>query len=338
MASHANVVVHRGVLFAGAIALLGLGAAGTYVLGLQRGIPSGPRPQMTSTGSSATAVGTPMNGASEAVTITLTKEAVQRAGIERTPVTMAREAEVLRIPGVVQPDAYKTVSVTPLTSGRLTRAAVELGQSVRRGQVLAEIYSPELVDARTQYLSARAALEAHELELRRTETLVEIGAASRRELEMIHAEHTAATAAVDSDRAKLSLFGLSDQDIDTLIPGSERAAIFRVVAPADGIVTARDANVGLNVEPSMSLFTVADLSDVWVVGDLYERDCRRWRSGGRDVCRVPAPADSWKGVIYRPAGKSGDAYRASPCRRAQREGAASLGDACPDPSEYRGPE
>ena len=65
----------------------------------------------------------------------------------------------------------------------MTRVLAELGQSVRRGQPLAEIFSPELAEAETRFVSARAELDAHERELQRTEKLVEIGAASRQELE-----------------------------------------------------------------------------------------------------------------------------------------------------------
>ena len=72
----------------------------------------------------------------------------------------------------------------------------ELGQRVRRGQTMAQVFSPELAEARTRYTSARAELEAHERELARTEKLVEIGAASRQELERLHAEHTARLADV----------------------------------------------------------------------------------------------------------------------------------------------
>ena len=271
MASSVNVVVHRGVLVAGAIGLLGLGAAGAYLF-VRQSSESSARSQPGAGSAVSAAAVARTNEASLPVTITLTKDAAERAGITLVAVAVSSRATTLRIPGIVQPNAYKTITVTPLTSGRVTRVAVELGQPVQRGQVLAEIYSPELVDVRTQYLSARAALDAHELALRRTEKLVEIGAASRQELEMIHAEHTAATTAVDSHRARLALLGISDQDLSVVSAGSEGAATFRVVAPASGIVTARSANVGLNVDPSMALVTVADLSDVWVVGEVYERD------------------------------------------------------------------
>ena len=77
---------------------------------------------------------------------------------------------------------------------------------------------------------------------------------------------------VDSYRSKLLLLGLSQQDIQNLTPQSESGSTLRIVAPARGVVTARAANVGLNVDPSMSLFTLSDLSSVWIVAELYEGD------------------------------------------------------------------
>ena len=141
--------------------------------------------------------------------MTLTPEAIQRAGIVVAPVSSGSGSARLRLPGVVEPNAYKQVVVTPIASGRVTRVLVELGQSVRRGQPMAEIFSPELAEVETRFVSARAELDAHERELQRTEKLVEIGAASRQELELLHAEHTAKLTAVESARSRLELLGLS---------------------------------------------------------------------------------------------------------------------------------
>ena len=84
---------------------------------------------------------------------------------------------------------------------------------------MAEIFSPDLAEAETRFVSARAELDAHERELQRTEKLVEIGAASRQELEMLHAAHTAKLTAVDSARSRLELLGLSASSINGLGPG-----------------------------------------------------------------------------------------------------------------------
>jgi len=264
MASNSTVTINRGILVVGAIVLVAAGAGTVWLISRPSSVPA-PKAEMTrASGPAASAPGE--------VAITLSKEAADRAGIEVATVASSSQATTLRIPGTVQPNAYKTVSVTPLTSGRVMRVLAELGQSVRGGQLLAEIYSPELVEARTKYLSATAELSAHELALQRTEKLVTIGGASKQELEQLHAEHTGKLAMVDSYRSKLLLLGLSQQDIQNLTPQSESGSTLRIVAPAPGIVTARAANAGLNVDPSMSLFTLSDLSSVWIVGELYERD------------------------------------------------------------------
>jgi RND family efflux transporter MFP subunit len=223
--------------------------------------------------------------------LTLSDEAIERAGIVVASVTASDDADRVRIPGVVQPNAYREVTVTPLVGGRITRVLAELGQQVRRGQTMAEVYSPELAEAQTRYLSAQAALEAHERELRRTERLVEIGAASRQELERIHAEHTAQSTEVESARSRLVLLGLTADQISGLASASATTSTAYVPAPLAGVVTMRDANVGLNVDPSMPLFKVVDLSTVWVVGDLYERDFAHVRVGSQATITTTAYPD-----------------------------------------------
>jgi RND family efflux transporter MFP subunit len=196
----------------------------------------------------------------------------------------------LTLPGTVEPDAYRVVSVTPLAAGRVTRVHAQLGDLVHRGQTLAEVFSPELAEAHTRYVAARAELEAHDRELRRTERLVEIGAASRAELERTHAEHTAQTAGVASARSRLELLGAAPAVLDDPSPAMRLASI-RVPAPIQGVVTERRANVGLNVDAADALFTVVDLSSVWVVANVYEKDFRRVQVGGAAAVRTQAYPD-----------------------------------------------
>jgi RND family efflux transporter MFP subunit len=197
----------------------------------------------------------------------------------------------LRLPGVVEPNAYRQVVVTPLVAGRVTKVGPALGDRVRRGQTLAEIYSPALAEAQTRYVSANAMLDAHDRELQRTQKLVEIGAASRQELEKIHAEHAAQTAAVQSARSQLELLGVSASALENMAPGHNVSAATSVPAPIDGVVTERGANVGLNVDTATKLFTVVDLSTVWVVADLYENDLSRVRVGSEAAITTSARPD-----------------------------------------------
>jgi RND family efflux transporter MFP subunit len=108
---------------------------------------------------------------------------------------------------------------------------------------------------------------------------VEIGAASRQELERLHAEHTSKLTGVESARSRLELLGLSASAIAGLAPGKDAGAVTTVPAPIAGVVTERMANPGVNVDSSTKMFTVVDLSTVWVVADVYEQDFSRVHVG-----------------------------------------------------------
>jgi RND family efflux transporter MFP subunit len=163
---------------------------------------------------------------------------------------------------------------------------------------MATVFSPELAETQTRYIAASAELEAHERELARTEKLVQIGSASRQELERLHAEHTAQRTTVESGRSRLELLGLSKDAVDGLTSGRAVSAKSDVPAPMAGVVTERFANPGLNVEPSAKLFTVVDLSTVWIAASLYEGDFSRVRVGDRaTVVSSAYPGLSLQGTV-----------------------------------------
>jgi cobalt-zinc-cadmium efflux system membrane fusion protein len=232
------------------------------------------------------------------VMISLSDEALQRARIRVAPANVGAGAGSLRLAAIVEPNAYKQVVVTPVVGGRVTRVLAELGAAVRQGQAMAQVFSPELSEAQSRYISARAELEAHERELERTEKLAKIGAASVQELERIHAEHTSKESMVDSAQSRLQLLGLRPSVIDGLASGKGVDASVDVPAPIAGVVTERLANVGLNVDPATKLFTVVDMSHVWVVADLFEKDFSRVRVGDAvNVTTTAYPDLQFKGRI-----------------------------------------
>ena len=269
MNSHSRVTLGRPAVAAAVIALLALGAGTTYLL--MRTFP-GTGQRMQDTASPATAppmAETPPSSARSDsparvplpdVVVAVSVEAMKRAGIETVLVTRsAAGSSTVRIPGTVEPNAYKQVVVTPLVSGRVTRVLAELGDQVKRGQTLMQVFSPELADAQTKYLSAKAELEAHEQELARTSKLLVLGAASQQETERLHAEHAAKLAGVQSLRSRLVLLGMPIASIDALSPGGAVESTTDVPAPIDGIITERAANIGLNVDTATKAFTVVDL-------------------------------------------------------------------------------
>jgi cobalt-zinc-cadmium efflux system membrane fusion protein len=204
--------------------------------------------------------------------IVLNPEMLSRAGIKTVAAMKGSATTSLHLPGVVQPNAYKNVDVTSLVSGRLTQVKAELGQPVMLNEVLATVYSPELADAQTAFITAKANRDAHGLKLTRTQRLYAIGAASREELEQMTAQATEMDRMLETARARLVLLGIPEDKAQRLASPADVVTTFDVKAPIAGVVTKRMANPGVNIDLSTALFTVTDLSTVWVVADLYERD------------------------------------------------------------------
>lgn len=292
MNRNARVTLRWPVAGVAVIALLAVGAGSAYLwmpksVGADRRDPEVPGP--VSAPSAGAMQLLPSAGATASsnapdvplpdVVVTLSPQAMKRAGIELAAATRGAGSSTVRIPGTIEPNAYKQVVVTPLVAGRVTRVLVELGAQVRSGQTLMQVFSPDLAAAQSNYMSATAELGAHERELDRATKLVAIGAASQQELERLHAEHAAKLAGVQSLRSRLVLLGMPAPAIDALSPGQEMEATTDIPAPITGIITERTANVGLNVDTATKLCTVVDLSSVWVVGALYERDFSRVRVG-----------------------------------------------------------
>jgi RND family efflux transporter MFP subunit len=218
----------------------------------------------------------------------LSPEAMQQAGIKTaTVITVASQATV-QLPGSVMADAYREVKVVPIVGGIVTRVHVELGSTVRRGAPLATVFSTELAEAQTKYLSMRAMLAADRQKLERTQQLVTIGAASRQELEEATAVHASRATEVEAARQRLFLLGLQRAHVEALNSPSQVASEVTVPAPINGIITGRSANLGQVVGMGQELFVVTDLSQVWVIGDLYEQDFQSVRVGSEAAITTPA--------------------------------------------------
>ena len=292
MNSVSRVSVPRSTLALAGAALFAVGAGAGYVVVASAYRTASPEattaPAAAASASSppaTTAPATPLR-----IAVPMSPEARRRAGIVLTPVRRgAPGGAVVQAPGVVEADAYRRVAVTPIVGGRIVAVPIVLGDRVVRGQTIARLLSPELAEAQAMYVSARAELEAHDRELARTEGLVQLGSASRQELERTTAEHTSRRTAVQSAAARLRLLGLTDETVEHLGAGHvATSAVLDVLAPLGGIVIERPATVGANVDPATPLATIADLSHVWVVADIYEADFARVRAGTPATIAVAA--------------------------------------------------
>jgi RND family efflux transporter MFP subunit len=230
--------------------------------------------------------------------VELATDDLKKAQIRTSKVTTGTTAVKLRVPGVVKPNEYQLVRVTSLVGGIVRQVPVILGDHVRRGQPLAVIFSSELAEAQTQYLAHLAELEADHKKLERTQTLVRLGAASKQEEEEVAATHAAHEAEVRASLERLKLLGAGDQQIAALKRAGQIDANFTVPAPIKGVLLTRTANPGLVVNTAQELFTVADLSNVWVIASVNEQDFASVRVGSAASITVPGYAGRvWKGRV-----------------------------------------
>lgn len=231
----------------------------------------------------------------DSVEVTLAPEALQRAGIKVATVEARTVSGALTVPGTVTSNAYRDTKVNALVGGIVRRVGVELGAAVRRGQPLAAIFSSELADAQMKYLSMRATFQADHQKLDRTRKLVDLGAASRQELEDVTAGHAAHETELEAARQRLMLLGLTPSLTAGLVDASQIVSEASIEAPADGLVIGRSVNPGQVVGAGQELFVVTDLGTVWVIGDLYEKDFASVRVGTPASVVVPSAP---KGPIH----------------------------------------
>ena len=219
-------------------------------------------------------------------------EAAQRnAGMEVLTVASRMLPATIEVTGVVAPDERRVSHVRPLARGVIEEIAVTLGARVVRGQTLVSYDNIELGALVGDYLSevaaqrqAEADLEVKQRFLDRAEALIKLEAVAQQTLELRRAEFKNAQAAVASQRARVAKieeqihrFGLSDADLAGLTPeegrsGHRTAAHSILRAPFAGVVTRFDIAAGEIVEPDRELMTISDISTVWVLADVYEKD------------------------------------------------------------------
>ncbi|MGZ8842457.1 MAG: efflux RND transporter periplasmic adaptor subunit [Pyrinomonadaceae bacterium] len=197
--------------------------------------------------------------------------------------------------GVVQANTYKETPVVSLVGGIVRSVSAELGQNVKLGQRLAVVFSNELAEVQSRYLTGVATLDEHHRHHLRTIKLVEIGAASRQDLETATSQYREAESNVANLRQKLMLLGMTAQRIDSLNSTSQISSEVTVPSPSSGTVTSRTVNPGEVIEANKELMRITDLSTVWVVGQVYEKDLATVRVGSG----ASITSDAYPGRVFR---------------------------------------
>ncbi|HEV8487661.1 MAG TPA: efflux RND transporter periplasmic adaptor subunit [Blastocatellia bacterium] len=237
------------------------------------------------------------------ITITLSSDRIDSAQIKtevatRQANTSATDAGGMRTTGIVQSNAYKETPVFPVAGGVVREVNAQLGDRVRRDQPLAVLFSTELADAEGEYLKKLAELEEHHKHHQRATELVEIGAISREEFEQATSNFKTAQANVSPMRERLTLLGVTPQQLEALRSTSQVKSLISVTAPASGTIINRAVNTGEVVDKGKELFRVADLSTVWVIGQIYEIDFTKALIGTHAAITTTAyPGRTFSGVV-----------------------------------------
>ena len=206
-----------------------------------------------------------MGGASEAAeplsSVQITEGEQRSIGLQTTVVERRNlRRELLAAARVEEPET-QLANISARVGGRIDKLHVDFsGQPVRRGQAIAEIYSPEVFAAAEEY---KLALESR----KRLSSAAESQALS------------GADDLISASRRRLELWGLTEQQIDAIGASDKPQVDLIIYSPASGIVSERKVTQGQYVNTGDVLYTVTDLSTVWVKADVFETDLPQVRVG-----------------------------------------------------------
>lgn len=212
--------------------------------------------------------------------VDLSPERIQLTGMRTGEAKREPLRSELRTVGVVSENERGLAQINTRFAGWVQKLMVaETGRKVSRGQVLATIYSPDVLRAEQEYITARRWSAPG-------------GPA-------VGGEHGISSANLAEDaRRRLELLGLAEPELAELGKTGQALRDVAIRSPVNGTVIRRDAVEGSYVQPGASLFAVADLSTVWVIADVYEHELRRVRVGQAARLNVTAyPGETFTGKV-----------------------------------------
>lgn len=218
-------------------------------------------------------------GGDEARPVRLDPEAARRIGVAFATVVREPLERSVRTVGTVMWDETRLVEVTPKVEGWVERLHVDFtGAPVRRGEPLVDLYSPELVAAQEELILARKLLDGLSPDQGRA--------------------YDNARTLLDAARRRLGFWDVSDAEIEQIEQVGTPSRTVTLRAPATGIVFEKPVVEGARVMPGMAMFRIGDLRQVWVEGDIYEKDLSLVHEGQHAEVTVEAyPGESFHGRV-----------------------------------------
>jgi membrane fusion protein, heavy metal efflux system len=222
--------------------------------------------------------------------VRLDPDVVKAAQIETAPVGREVLASTLDLPGEIASDPDKTAKVSALVPGRIEAVHFKEGQTVQKGAVLVLLQVPELGKVKATYTAISARATAARTNADRLRTLADKRLAADQESLTASAEADALEAEARAAREQLAALGTGPH----LSVGSTLA----LRAPVAGLIVSRDAVVGQPVAAEQMLATIADLSEVWFLGSVFEKNLAQVRLGAPAEIQLNAyPDDRFSGSV-----------------------------------------
>jgi membrane fusion protein, heavy metal efflux system len=192
----------------------------------------------------------------------------------------------IQVTGTVNPDISRTIPVISIASGRVVEVHARIGDYVKKGQLLMDVQSTDVSGAFGSYLKAVNDERLAKVQLDRAKILNDKGAIPNSQVEMAQNAEDDAKAALSASEEQLRVLGVDK---------NHPAATVKVYAPASGFIIAQNvtsaAAAGVTYAGSANAFTIADLSHVWIVCDVYENDLPTVHLGQKADIRLTAYPD-----------------------------------------------
>ena len=194
----------------------------------------------------------------------------------------------ISVTGKIEANADRIAHVSPRISGKIVAVKASLGDNVAAGQSLATLDSVELGEAINRYYQSKTKLALAQSSMDRIKGLVEKKIAARKDILQAETDYKMAQTELHTDEGRLSLYGVSAAELKA---DGRNNPLLPLRSPISGIITEKHAIVGELADPSMSLYSIADLSNVWVMVDINEKDLAKVRKGQAAVVIIGAFPD-----------------------------------------------
>jgi cobalt-zinc-cadmium efflux system membrane fusion protein len=228
----------------------------------------------------------------------LTKEQMATVKLATQVVTTKAVSSEIQATAEIVPPDDGIARVGSKISGRITKLPVSVGTTVKAGQLIAVVDSPELGTAKADYLAAVAQARLTRETADREKQLFEKKISAEQDYRVAEAEATKARAAKEAAEARLHTLGFSDAQLSRFTAEQHSSSSIMVTTPIGGVLVERPVSLGQVIQPEDTVGVVMDLVNVWMQVDAYERDLSQLAIGQKVSAFVTAwPEREFKGEI-----------------------------------------